>query len=366
MEKIISVIVPLYKGKKYIARIIDMVEKNAQTLLLHNYDHAVDLIFVNDYPADIIECIPDSKVIDIRYIPLKRNKGIHSARVEGLKKAKGEYILFLDQDDEISVEWMYSQLCRIGEASLIVCNGIYRNNRKIYGSHEIQKVSISKNDIRNHKIISPGQVLIRKNKIPKIWMTDLLKKNGSDDYYLWILMFSAGERAQCNDEILYKHNEEGENQSFHWREMLDGKYEVLHHLEKNKKISKDIINQVKDFVSVTKIKFHPYILFDRIVRNNKKIFFSQRVSIYGMGVYGKKLLTILRQNHINVLFGVDKDARAMMDSSIKIYLPDESLPDVDLMIVTAEFVFSDIEKKYHGKMNVMRMSEFLQRYVKKS
>ena len=63
-------------------------------------------------------------IFKIEVINNKVNQGIHQTRINGLKKALGKYILFLDQDDEISDFFIKSQLEHIGDADLCIANGI--------------------------------------------------------------------------------------------------------------------------------------------------------------------------------------------------------------------------------------------------
>lgn len=99
----ISVIVPIYNGEKYIRKTID-------SLLNQKYDN-IELILVNDGSTDnslkICEeySAQDSRIVIIN----KQNEGISAARNSGLEIAKGDYISFIDQDDEITDD-IYTKL----------------------------------------------------------------------------------------------------------------------------------------------------------------------------------------------------------------------------------------------------------------
>lgn len=99
----ISVIIPVYNGEKYIKKTIEMV--------LNQKYKEIELILVNDGSTDNSKQIceyyekADSRVKVIN----KTNGGICSARNMGIKYASGEYISFIDQDDEI-VEDIYQIL----------------------------------------------------------------------------------------------------------------------------------------------------------------------------------------------------------------------------------------------------------------
>lgn len=91
----ISIIVPIYNGEKYI-------EKTVSLLLLQPY-HNIELILVNDGSTDnSLDICKRFEEMDSRVIVINReNAGISIARNSGLEIATGDYISFIDQDDEI-------------------------------------------------------------------------------------------------------------------------------------------------------------------------------------------------------------------------------------------------------------------------
>ena len=99
--KIVSVIVPVFKGNSYIPKIIHMLEENWETV---NQVEKIEVnaVFVNDYPEKTLEIEGRKGKISWSIIENEQNFGIHYSRVRGYLNSKGDYILFLDQDDEIS------------------------------------------------------------------------------------------------------------------------------------------------------------------------------------------------------------------------------------------------------------------------
>jgi glycosyltransferase involved in cell wall biosynthesis len=87
MQKV-SVIVPVYNAEKYI-------EKCISSVLNQNYKN-IELILVNDGSTDnSLELMKKYNAIIID----KKNGGVSSARNEGLNRATGDFIMFLDSDD---------------------------------------------------------------------------------------------------------------------------------------------------------------------------------------------------------------------------------------------------------------------------
>ena len=96
----ISIIIPVYNGEKYICDIYANIKKA-------NYDGEYEIIFINDgskdRSAEILDKLSeeDSSVKVIH----QQNKGVCVARNAGLDNASGEYICFLDVDDAIDVNY---------------------------------------------------------------------------------------------------------------------------------------------------------------------------------------------------------------------------------------------------------------------
>lgn len=100
MEALVSVIVPVYKVEKYIARCVDALIN--QTL------QNIEIILVDDGSPDECPVICDNyekKDTRIRVIH-KENEGLGYARNSGISIAKGKYIAFVDSDDYVSKEFL--------------------------------------------------------------------------------------------------------------------------------------------------------------------------------------------------------------------------------------------------------------------
>ncbi len=94
-EQLVSVIIPVYNIKDYIASCVDSV-------ISQTY-HALEIILVDDGSTDGSEKVCDeygSK--DKRVVVLhKENGGLSDARNYGFNHSKGEYIMYVDGDDLI-------------------------------------------------------------------------------------------------------------------------------------------------------------------------------------------------------------------------------------------------------------------------
>lgn len=91
-----SIIVPVYNTEEYLQRCLDSILNQTY----NNYE----IIIVNDGSTDGSKEIIKSyisKYPDKIIVVNKKNGGLSSARNKGVKKAKGDYILFVDSDDTI-------------------------------------------------------------------------------------------------------------------------------------------------------------------------------------------------------------------------------------------------------------------------
>ena len=202
-----------------------------------------EIILVNDSPDIQVE-IP-SKDMNIRVICNRRNMGIQNSRINGVNNAKGEWILFLDQDDELIADGFRSQIYCTQNADVVVGNGIYNLGevrKKIYKNKSCMRYLIKeKNFIQIRNLIySPGQCLIKKNSIPTEWMSNALRINGADDWLLWILMFKKNCKYVCNSDMVYIHNDtNGQNLSADLGKMRSSAIEARNFLERDLVISKN-------------------------------------------------------------------------------------------------------------------------------
>ena len=90
-DPLVSVIIPLYNGARYISETLQSVLNQSHG----NFEIVVVDDGSKDDSAEIVKAISDPR---IKYTS-QENKGIAGARNTGIKLSRGEYITFLDQDD---------------------------------------------------------------------------------------------------------------------------------------------------------------------------------------------------------------------------------------------------------------------------
>lgn len=264
----ISVITPFYCGNRYISSYLKMMLCACKEFC-RSKDNSVEVIFVNDSPwVDIL--IPQYDYpFKIKIIQNGQNSGIHQSRTNGLLQANGDYVLFLDQDDQINSNFFTTQALKIGDFDIVVGNGVFefnQTNLKIFGNIWSHKKAITLTPYLNVRnlIISPGQCLIKKSSIPQYWIENILQKNGADDYFLWILMFIEGKSWTYNYANVYIHKDTGVNVSSSEEDMYQSKCNMLFFLDKYPRLDKKVYNRLKQsieykhLISMSKLSFIAY------------------------------------------------------------------------------------------------------------
>ena len=345
---LISIIVPVYYGKKYINDLIMQVEKCASYI---EPEEKVQLILSNDAPDDKIEESYISEIIDIVILNTDVNTGIHGARVRGLEESHAEFVVFLDQDDKIFPEYLRSQLKNIHDADAVVCRLIhekkqyYTNTNLFEGVLEYERmISIG------NQIVSPGQVLIRRTSIPRIWKQNIMQHNGADDWLLWLCMIAKDKKFMLNQEILFEHVVNGKNVSWDSALMFQSEDEVYDILLKEKAFGDKQLEKLFNAIRKKQLKHirkleavrERFYLYDKwitlenkkgsIVRFLKKKGY-EKIAIYGVGDIGKQLIGKLYSSAEHMLVGaIDRNAK-YIKSDIYIATLEEFGKDVDLVIV---------------------------------
>lgn len=76
----------------------------------------------------------------------------------------------------------------------------------------------------------------------------------------------------------------------------------------------------------------------------------KRIAVYGMGRVGERLIKELESSDIQVRYAIDKNIKNS-DQKIKIITPEEQLPEVDVIVVTAITFFDEIKDNLKEKID---------------
>ncbi len=346
---IISTIIPVYKGNRYIPMQLHQIEIAACVAGV-----GVEVIFSNDYPEEeLCECI-ESEYIDISYLQTNVNRGIQGARVTGSAVARGEFVLFLDQDDKISSNYFKSQLEAFGDADACVCDCIINGkNRYSEWNASLSESITEKYNLEVGCGFTVGQTLIKRSSIPEYWKNNWLNNNYCDDYYLWLCMFSESRKFVANPEVLYEHVNTGANQSNDYGEWFKSSIEMLHKLTEGKifpekeidlirgNIDKEVAFHLAD-IKYLKEKNWAYSRLLLLMENpssfdltdNRLDLKGYKIAVYGADL-GIHLCNLLKKNNISPVCIIDRNA-VNIRADIQTCTID-MIPDTVTMIINTLF-----------------------------
>lgn len=189
MDKLISVIVPVYKVEKFLVKCVDSILAQTYTNL--------EIILVDDGSPDNCPIICDELAKKDSRVKVvhKQNGGASSARNAGLDIAKGEYIGFVDGDDFIAND-MYEYLLNIIENNNVEVAQIQSfdvdENYNINSNDQTQNTSeILDNKEYIASCLQNTGTAVWSSLFKKDFIGDLRFKNGTSnedvlfDYYLF-------------------------------------------------------------------------------------------------------------------------------------------------------------------------------------
>lgn len=218
MDKV-SIIIPIFNMEKYLNKCIESVSRQT-------YKN-IEIILINDGSTDSSEQIAiewskkDSRIIYV----YQENKGSGIARNNGLSKATGKYIVFVDPDDwieEDAIEQFVSQM-EINNADLIIAcayNEYFDKDGKILETKKDSFLNEYINDIK--KIQNRYVPLFLENAITapwnKMYKLDIIKQNNiefpnlkrSQDIVFNYKYYDCIKSLQIYDKRLYHYRIESE------------------------------------------------------------------------------------------------------------------------------------------------------------
>lgn len=181
----ISVVIPLYNKERQIANTVSAV-------LSQTYQN-IEIVIVNDGSTDNsvgeVKKFSDSR---IRLVS-QCNAGVSAARNRGIEEARGEYIAFLDADDEWGPEYLETQYLltrKYPECNVFACNYEFRNADGVVKNTIIRKLPFEGEDgiLSNyfevascsHPPLWTSAVMVRKTAIQAVGGFPVGVKSGED------------------------------------------------------------------------------------------------------------------------------------------------------------------------------------------
>lgn len=299
-EAIVSIIIPVYNAKKYLANTLDSVIKQTYKNL--------EIILVNDGSTDNSKDICESYAkIDKRIKVInKENGGVSSARNYGLALAKGEYISFVDSDDFLVTDMIETLVNDIQNtnAEIAVCGywhvteEEYKKNRKTATNEEFMNLEV---------LVNPIKYYYSKKYMPNIWnkifKKDLIKDiqfddtiHYGEDFLFCALAFIKAKKATYRDSKKYFYIKREDGLS-----MSQGSLEFWNGYAKSKKMlydklllidaNKNLLNGVWKEYCIAIMAIYRYVVHKRMPLEYYKI----------SNLYRKIILKFLKTSDIKFL-----------------------------------------------------------------
>lgn len=210
MDVLVSVIVPIYNSSQFLKETVSEIQNQTYSNL--------EIILVDDGSTDnSLNICNNISENDLRVTVVhKENEGLGFARNTGLQHAHGQYILFIDSDDQIELDMVEEMLTIMlrEKVDLVTSNFIYNG---VIQDSCIPSRLYDKNEILNNitlKMLGPSQVgkndQFNVSSCTKMYNHTLIKESGilfhSERELIWEdLAFNYDYLMMCNSVYVLDH-----------------------------------------------------------------------------------------------------------------------------------------------------------------
>lgn len=308
--KTISIVIPVYNVEEYIEDCLKSVVKQT-------YTEGIECIIVDDCGTDnsmnIVRTFLEQYTGDIKFTIIRhaKNRGLSAARNTGLHASIGEYVLFIDSDDEITyncIENLQKPLTCY-PYDMVVPNYLVTGGDDVYGRLALPDRAIM------------GNIDIVKSKIQGVWYVMAWAK-------LYRRKFLLDNKLEFKEGIIH----EDELFSFEIASVMNSLYllssEEIYiyklrqnsitstlNYDKRKKSYVKMVQHMNDFLDSHKLSNNIYanelfhllfyqacrlaLLYDKSEFYNSYIDFRRAISVYNFKIFirGKKIKSIIRDIH---------------------------------------------------------------------
>jgi len=211
-NSMVSVIVPTYNGSKYIKQTIE-------SALAQTYKR-IEVIVVDDGSTDGTRDVLKTYMNRIVYV-YKGNGGPASARNEGIKQAKGEFIAFLDGDDIWEKEKLEKQMVKLTNDDI---GFVYSRVKKIDEKGYIVQSALNKKYLAGDIVeplfygnfIPTSSVVVKKECFESVGMFDEREDFISvEDYDMWLRIAALYKIGFVDEQlVLYRIHSAGISKNY--------------------------------------------------------------------------------------------------------------------------------------------------------
>lgn len=201
---LVSIIIPVYNVEKYIEKCLDSV-------LAQTYEN-LEIILVDDGSTDKSGKICDEYAKKDQRIKVvhQRNGGAYLARNNGLKRASGEYLTFVDPDDYVATKYVEKMMNKMTQkkVDIVQCNSMVVDKRGI----ELNKGTICDCVLDGHTAAKKMlyQTTVNSSLWGKIFKKELfnefdfpIARTHEDLYSLYFILQKAGKVVVMDEPLYY-------------------------------------------------------------------------------------------------------------------------------------------------------------------
>ena len=208
-DSLVSIIVPIYNAEKYLDSCIQSVLRQTYT----NWE----LILIDDGSTDKSGRIAEEYGFADERITVfhQKNLGVSLARNQGIDEATGNYVVFLDADDELIEDCLAKTVNIAEETNADVVAGRSCENQELFQDRIIWTgAEALENSLKDHLFTySACAKLIRREFIGKTRFTPDIRIN-EDSYFVFQLLCKQNVFVLTNDVIyLYRANSESSSRT---------------------------------------------------------------------------------------------------------------------------------------------------------
>ena len=284
LDKMVSIVVPIYNSEKYLRETI-------QSVINQSYSD-FELLLINDGSTDctmdILSEIKDKRVKVIN----KKNTGVSDSRNVAINIAKGEYICFLDADDCYS-EYYLERMIHIAtenDADMVVCNYMPFHNKPVFNMENFEPIYVATSEklIKQGLLTSVWTKLIKKSVIEKYSIRfDTNMTFGEDLFFCW-KVFLASKKVWFINEKLYGYRMSDNSATSKYHPNLYQKY-------------KNQFSELKKFGEVVQKndEYEMDVFFTTRMKSFLKMIIREKSSIYSKY---KEIIKILNDDVIQKVF----------------------------------------------------------------